>query len=1444
MQITVTFKEMNAIMNRVIAFLMALTVFLSYPDFVNVYADSELLASYSFNSYATNEIPAELGIKANGYYITEYEFQNKGLKIFTEKKGNTFPISVKTGGEVTVSFDIMRGGEPISGGLRLAGGNTEFDGLIFTKANCITLGDGNEVGGISKSIMTHVVLSLNLPKNRVSVSVNGKSKVSDYFVSCKSLSSLSGITFYFDQTQGGSVILDNINISSGLKELPSYPRDPYNSDFTDIKSFDNAEKKVFSNSDFDILNDMVWQTKSNNVAVFTEEDGNKCLRLEKKGSEDSYNKIKLSSDNYTNVVWEVDVKPIDIASKLLVTANADVKRKWSIDVIVNEGSIFASGAIVGKVSPDKWTNIALIYNFDNETYSVYIDRQLVRENIPYASPLNEELTDMNMEIPGGETSKCDMLIDNFRCYEGDALLDFEKQDYTEIWKETVSIDNDEKYKNMLSDFTAISLRSGVIYSNGEKMISDVLPYIKNSRTMVPVRALSEAMGIETEYSDAEKRVFVGGSAELTINSDIMKVNGREIKLDAAPEIRDGRTFLPMRALCESVLGKKVVYDNSAEVNSGIVIIGDNEFAIPSGSEAIQQLTNFLMYFRPSKERIYGDYIKTGYKGVHPRLMIDREGVERLKHEIKVYPEKKKIFEKTLAVADSYLTGKAPEYGLYDGTRMSSAPAARCYYFGMAYLLTGDMKYADAAWVQIEALCKFQDWNPNHYLDTSEIAAGVAIGYDWMYDAWTDEQRKIIEEALYKNGLQESALWQHGIKGSQNRWFTSGANWNIVCNCNINIAALALMDVYPELCCDLISNSYRGLEYCLGLFAPDGAWSEGISYWSYFMPYFTRWEDSCAKVLGSSYNICCTEGLSKTADYFVQLQSESGFYNYADAEASPQSYPAPLIWCSNKFNEPGLTSLYLRKGKANSDPCSLIWIKPETETDDGEMPLDGIFRGADVAVMRESWTDSNSAYLAYHGGTHGTAGIYSHNHLDGGSFIFDSMGERWAIDMGKDDYNLTGYWNQDPAVTNDYTWKIFRRRAEGHNTIIINPDGTGVDHVLDSSAPISEITSKPRGATGTVDLSGNLATDAISAKRGFILTDERKSMVVRDEIQLKKQSTIYWHMYTNAVEDEMGDDYIVLRQNGKRLRVDFACNADYSINFGHAEPMAAMPTVKGENRNVGIQRIQLIINGSGNVSITAKLTSEEITSASPVSQYDTSINSWTIPDGELIPAPTVDMIYANGEPINGFNKYTKSYVIQYIEGETAAPTFTADAGGNGIEIISSGDYTEPAIIRVTDPVNPDNTTVYSINYVEIPKPVEFDNIITFAPVAINASAEPQPENNKNNVIDNNFETRWSAEGKTGDCFIEFDLGKKTDVDTVLMATYNGDKRSLYFDIAVSGDGADFTTVYSGMTGGHTNDYEQYDFAKCNARYVRIICYGTSEAGGTWNSITELMVGLKK
>ncbi|MGH7945950.1 MAG: hypothetical protein ACREH8_23950 [Opitutaceae bacterium] len=34
---------------------------------------------------------------------------------------------------------------------------------------------------------------------------------------------------------------------------------------------------------------------------------------------------------------------------------------------------------------------------------------------------------------------------------------------------------------------------------------------------------------------------------------------------------------------------------------------------------------------------------------------------------------------------------------------------------------------------------------------------------------------------------------------------------------------------------------------------------------------------------------------------------------------------------------------------------------------------------------------------------------NHAHLDLGTFTFDAGGVRWAGDLGRDDYNLPGYW---------------------------------------------------------------------------------------------------------------------------------------------------------------------------------------------------------------------------------------------------------------------------------------------------------------------------------------------------------------------------------------------------------------------------------------------------
>ncbi len=52
-------------------------------------------------------------------------------------------------------------------------------------------------------------------------------------------------------------------------------------------------------------------------------------------------------------------------------------------------------------------------------------------------------------------------------------------------------------------------------------------------------------------------------------------------------------------------------------------------------------------------------------------------------------------------------------------------------------------------------------------------------------------------------------------------------------------------------------------------------------------------------------------------------------------------------------------------------------------------------------MRNSWVDFDGAWLSFHAGQ---ANV-NHSHLDTGSFVVDLLGERWAFDLGGDDYNM-------------------------------------------------------------------------------------------------------------------------------------------------------------------------------------------------------------------------------------------------------------------------------------------------------------------------------------------------------------------------------------------------------------------------------------------------------
>lgn len=124
--------------------------------------------------------------------------------------------------------------------------------------------------------------------------------------------------------------------------------------------------------------------------------------------------------------------------------------------------------------------------------------------------------------------------------------------------------------------SAVSFAAGnepSVYLNGEKMTFDVNPFIENDRTLVPFRAIFEAVGADVKWDGETQTVIAardkGGETTfitLQIDSNAF-VNGEQKDLDVPAKIVNDRTFVPLRFVVEA-LGERVEWDNE---NYSVVI---------------------------------------------------------------------------------------------------------------------------------------------------------------------------------------------------------------------------------------------------------------------------------------------------------------------------------------------------------------------------------------------------------------------------------------------------------------------------------------------------------------------------------------------------------------------------------------------------------------------------------------------------------------------------------------------------------------------------------------------------------------------------------------------------------------------------------------------------------------------------------------------------------
>ena len=110
---------------------------------------------------------------------------------------------------------------------------------------------------------------------------------------------------------------------------------------------------------------------------------------------------------------------------------------------------------------------------------------------------------------------------------------------------------------VMSGCTTLAEEKIKVTLDGQAMDFDVAPIIQNDRVLVPMRAIFEGLNCSVDYTDIDGKQIItakndGNTISLEIGSNEMTVNDEKVSLDTVPVIIDDRTLVPLRAVSEAL----------------------------------------------------------------------------------------------------------------------------------------------------------------------------------------------------------------------------------------------------------------------------------------------------------------------------------------------------------------------------------------------------------------------------------------------------------------------------------------------------------------------------------------------------------------------------------------------------------------------------------------------------------------------------------------------------------------------------------------------------------------------------------------------------------------------------------------------------------------------------------------------------------------------------
>jgi len=518
---------------------------------------------------------------------------------------------------------------------------------------------------------------------------------------------------------------------------------------------------------------------------------------------------------------------------------------------------------------------------------------------------------------------------------------------------------------------------------------------------------------------------------------------------------------------------------------------------------------------------------------HPRLYVTPENRDGLCQR-RLRAPYQQIYQSTVAYAARWAEAELPDepvgfsepctfklYESFDETILAEiarvcaheAPAALVTN-AFLYALTKEAAYAEVAkrWLLHVARWDVEGGSGIYFgndLPCSVLLRSMALTYDWIHDALSDEERRTARASLTARARQiRSFISPFGT--IYNGKYCNHASTNTAA---MMLTGLALYDEIPDAPKWVDHGIRLFREEFLPVGGSDGSWQEGVHYWhpTALWGVFAV-ADPLLVCLG--VNLYNHPWLEKGGEYVITASAQDvrlrmGFGDGATTDRlDVASFMAIEKWATI-YNRPEGFWLYndvretMRGGLC---PYDYLWTTEERAVHEPRWRPQRRFENAEV-YLKSDWTNEavmlafrSAGYVGYEG--------YSHNHADHNSFTLNAYGERLLIDGGVYD----GWGGKH--YTQDYITSFV------HNTILVSgtpqrpmhPDAVGSIETFEPGDSLAHVCGEAAAAyMGRLDLF-----------RRHLWFVDRRYVVILDQLVAPEAERFGWQFHGLAPMNQQGN----------------------------------------------------------------------------------------------------------------------------------------------------------------------------------------------------------------------------------------------------------------------------------------------------------------------------------